>query len=403
MTSRWMTPRFLIYATGNSLNNIGNVMYRIALPLLVYRLTHSTVSMGITLAVEGSTLLLQPLVGLLVDRMSPRRLLVLSLLYQAIVSAALPLLFWQHALVPILIYLIVFLLALGMDALQAVQTVIIPMMFQDTKDQASAGLTAAYTLTTIVGPLVGGGALAVFGFSTLLWINCLSFLTPIALLPWSRVPSRMAQYSDTTHRPPWWDQTRQGWRELMRHPFTKHLLLSMGAVVMANAAVLPLAEFLLKHAFGLSTALVTGVFVATGVGSFVGAQLPLRLPKLATTKFLGAMIALNVLGLLSMLIPNWLFIPVGLFLGAVGYLGAAVSRNLLLQNHVPLEILGRAMATFRTATGMVAILSPLVMGLIAATWGVRSALVILAVLVAMPLAVLTRRSHHVTKLSRSEV
>ena len=74
-----MTRRFLLYAAGNSLNNIGNGMWTIALPLLVYHLTRSSLSMEITVAVEALSMLLQPLVGTWVDHTSPRRLLVGSL------------------------------------------------------------------------------------------------------------------------------------------------------------------------------------------------------------------------------------------------------------------------------------------------------------------------------------
>jgi predicted MFS family arabinose efflux permease len=389
---RWMTARFAIYATGNSLNNIGNSMYIIALPLLVYHLTHSGLSMGLTVAFEGGSVFLEPFVGTLADRLSPRFLLVVSLLYQAALSAVLPFLYWQHHLTIGIIYVVGFLLGIGMDALHSVQTVVIPMMFGEVKDKASAGLTAAYTITTIIGPLAGAAALAASGYQALLWMNSLSFLAPIALLPWTQVPARAGAQKSTTHaRPSWWDQTREGWRELMDHPFTKNLIISMISLVMANAAILPLAEFILRHTFGVSSAMVSGVFVVEGLGSFIGTQLPLRLQRLSTTTFLLSMVALNVLGLLFMLLPTWPAVPAGLLLVAMGYLGAAVARNLLLQNHVPVALLGRASSTFRAVTGTAAIASPLMMGLVTTAWGPETALIILATMATIPLVLMARR------------
>ena len=366
-------------------------MYTIALPLLVYHLTHSSLSMGITVASEGCSVLLQPLVGTLADSMSPRLLFIVSLVYQAALSAVLPLLYWQHHLTTGMLYIIAFGLGLGMNALQSVQTVVIPMMFEEAKDQASAGLTAAYTLTTIVGPLAGAAALAASGYRALLWMNCLSFMAPIVLLPWTRVPTRRYARTAATLPPSWWEPTHEGWRELMRHRFTKHLLISLVALAMANAAVLPLAEFILKHTFGLRTAMVSGVFVVEGLGSFIGTQLPLRCPRLSTPSFLLSMALLNVVGLLSMTLPTWPAIPAGLLFSAMGYLGAVVTRNLLLQNHIPLERLGRASSTFRTVTGATAILSPLIMGTITTLWGADTALLVLAAVAAIPVVSLTRR------------
>ncbi len=395
-SSRWMTSRFAIYATGNSINNIGNSMYIIALPLLVYHLTHSSLSMGLTVAFEGGSVFLEPFVGTLADRLSPRFLLIISLLYQAVLSAVLPFLYWQHHLTIGIIYVVGFFLGIGMDALHSVQSVVIPMMFGEVKDKASAGLTAAYTITTIIGPLVGAIALATSGYQALLWINCLSFLGPIALLPWTRVPTRAHTLKDAMHgQSSWWHQTREGWRELMSHSFTKNLIISLVSLVMANAAILPLAEFILRHTFGVSSAIVSGVFVVEGLGSFIGTQLPLRFKRLSTTSFLLSMVAFNVLGLLFMLLPIWLAIPAGLLLVAMGYLGAAVARNLLLQNHVPVELLGRASSTFRAITGTAAIISPLVMGLITTVWGSETALIILATMATVPFMLMARRSNSI--------
>ncbi len=126
----WITRRFLLYATGNAVNNIGNSMWTIALPLLVYHFTRSSLFMGVTVAIEALSMLLQPLVGTRVDHTSPRRLLVGSLFYQAAVSALVPFLYGVHALTVGVIYAVVFLLGLGMNALQTVQTVLIPLMFR---------------------------------------------------------------------------------------------------------------------------------------------------------------------------------------------------------------------------------------------------------------------------------
>lgn len=162
-------------------------------------------------------------------------------------------------------------------------------------------------------------------------------------------------------------QTRAGFTELTRHPFTKMLFTTMIALSMVNAAILPLATFLLKHAFHLGNALVSWVFIAQGLGSFIGTQLPRRYKRLSTRHFLLYMALLNGIGLGCMLLPAWQGVPAGLLLGAIGYLGTAVMRNLLLQNHVPGDLLGRASTAFRTATGTAAIVSPLVMGAIATT------------------------------------
>lgn len=380
----WMTRRFLLYAAGNSINNVGNSMWTIALPLLVYHLTRSSLSMGITVAVEALSMLFQPLVGTWVDHTSPRLLLIGSLTYQAVVSAFVPLLYDVHALTVGVIYAVVFLLGLGMNAVQTVQTVLIPLMFPALKDRASAGLTTAYTLTTIVGPFVAGVVLGTSGYLALFWLNALSFLAPVVLLPWTQVPDRRHGASQSEESG-WWERTQEGWRALRQYPMTRNLLVVLMALRLSNAAMLPLVEFVLKHRFGLSSALVSGVFVVDGLGSFLGTRVPVQWhPASPKTMFI-AMGGLNVVGLLCLWVPRWPAIPVGLFLVAVGYLGAAVTRNLLLQNAFPVGMLGRISTTFRTMTGMSGIAAPLVVGAITTAWGPAWAVAVLVAAAAVSL------------------
>lgn len=394
-----MTARFLIYAGGNFINSTGNSMYDIAMPLLVYHLTHSSLAMSVTAATEAGAVLFQPLIGTLVDRTSPRTLLTLVMLYQAMLSGTIPLLYGLHDLTLGLIYGVTFLLSLGRNALLSVQTVVVPMMFGDFKDRASAGLTASYTVTTILGPLLGGVMLALTGYQALLWMNCVSFLAPVMLLPWTRVPNWKRGVQNPS-RTSYWSQTQLGFKELTKHDFTKNLLVSLVALRMVYVAILPLATFLLKHEFGLHNAVVSWIFILQGVGGVIGTQLPIRWRRLPSRRFLAYMAGLNIVGLLCILLPTWPGVPIGLLLGAIGYLGTAVTRNLLLQNHIPSELLGRANASFRAVTGMAAIIAPLAMGEIATAWGAKSAVLALACVAAVPIFWMVR-SNASASVSRS--
>ncbi len=399
-SNSWMTSRFLIYAAGNFINTTGNSMYDVAMPLLVYHLTHSSLAMSVTVATEAGAVLFQPLIGTLVDRTSPRTLLTIAMLYQAMLSGTIPLLYGLHDLTLGVIYGLTLLLSLGRNALLSIQTVVVPMMFADFKDRASAGLTASYTVTTILGPLLGGVMLAWTGYQALLWMNCVSFLAPVILLPWTRVPVRKRSMQNTP-RTSWWSHTQMGFQELTKHDFTKNLLVSLVALRMVNAAILPLATFLLKHEFGLSNAFVSWIFILQGIGSLIGTQLPMRWHRLSTLHFLLYMAGLNVVGLLCILLPTWPGVPAGLLLGAIGYLGAAVARNLLLQNHIPSELLGRANASFRTVTGMAAIVAPLAMGEVSQAWGAKSAVIVLACVAVVPILLMVRSKDRASVSSAS--
>jgi MFS family permease len=80
-------PNFRRYVGGQSLSLIGTWMETVAQGLLVLRLTHSAVVLGLTTATRyGPILVLSPYAGLLVDRLPKRRILLVTQVGLGVVS-----------------------------------------------------------------------------------------------------------------------------------------------------------------------------------------------------------------------------------------------------------------------------------------------------------------------------
>lgn len=381
MTGGRALSRYRLYVLGNSLNNIGNAFYVVVLPLLVYRLSGSSLSMAVTVAAEALSTLLLPLWGIVIDRASPRTAIVGTLLFQSAVSALLPLGTRGHWLTVPMIYGLSFLIGLGANGLQTAQTRAIPIMFPDTRDTASAGLTTAYTVTTVVGPLMAAAALAHHGEVLLLWINTVSFLAPLGLLPWTRIP-RMRQASGS---PRLLRSLAEGFSVVRQQAAVRPLVWALAALGLTNAMAATLAVYRLKQDFHWPDALVSFVFVALGLGSVLGTRLPLRLRHVSLPAVLRIAIATSTVGVAAMMSPLAVLVPVGLGLTGVGFLALAVARNLWLQEVVPITHLGRANTAIRTLTGSARLAGALALGLVAAQAGVETALALLLVVGALPL------------------
>src|ERR1700690_1680084 len=83
-------PNFRRYVSGQSLSLIGPWVETVAQALLVLRLTHSGVVLGLTTAARyAPVLLLSPYAGLLVDRFPKRRVLLITQAGLGLVSLAL--------------------------------------------------------------------------------------------------------------------------------------------------------------------------------------------------------------------------------------------------------------------------------------------------------------------------
>src|SRR5271154_7051948 len=83
-------PNFRRYVSGQALSLIGTWVETVAQALLVLRLTHSGIALGLTTAARYAPILVfSPYSGLLVDRYSKRRLLLVTQTGLGLVSAVL--------------------------------------------------------------------------------------------------------------------------------------------------------------------------------------------------------------------------------------------------------------------------------------------------------------------------
>ena len=377
--------RFVLYAVGNSVNNVGNAFYLIVLPLVVYQTTRSSFAMAGTVGVEALSTLLLPMWGLLADRMPPRTFMVAALLFQAGVSVVLPLGLHAAWLTLPVLYAVSFLVGVGANALQTVQTRVVPLMFPDGARGASAGLTSAYTLTTIIGPLLAAAALAHHASDLLLWLNAASFLGPILLIPWTRIPNDPSPGQGI--RMPVHQALTEGLAALKAHRAVRPLLTALVAVDMSYAVATVLTVYRAKSTFHWPDAAVSALFLASGLGALVGTRLPLWV-RVRGSRWLGALVVLNLVGLISLVAPWAPLLPVGLGCVAAAYLALAVERNLRLQQDFPVSLLGRVNTSVRTLTGLGALAATVGVGAVSAYWGVMAAVGVLFVIGALPIAVL---------------
>ncbi len=383
--SSWWTRRFGLYALGNSINNVGNAFYLIVLPLVVYQTTRSSFAMAGTVGVEALSTLLLPLWGLLADRMRPRALMVRALVFQAAVSMVLPLGLHSAWLTLPALYAVSFLVGVGANALQTVQTRVVPLMFPDSARHASAGLTSAYTLTTIVGPVLAAAALAHDASGLLLWANSASFLGPILLIPWTHIPN--GPLPVRAGRVPFPRTLAEGFTVLKAHRTLRPLLGVLVAVDMSYAVAMVLTVYRAKSAFHWPDAAVSALFLASGLGALLGTRLPLWV-RARGSGWLPALLALNLVGLAGLVTPWAPALPLGLGCVAAAYLALAVERNLRLQQDFPVSVLGRVNTSVRTLTGLGALVATVGVGAVSAYWGVIVAVGVLFLIGALPLAAL---------------
>jgi MFS family permease len=181
---------FRLYFFGQLVSLIGTWMQTTAQQWLVYRITGSQLSLGlVTFAGFIPVLLLSLFMGVVVDRVSRRRLLLMTQSWFLLLALALAILTFlgivQYWHIIVLALLLGIGNALDMPARQAFN---LDMVEHDDLFNAIALNSSVFNGGRIVGPAIGGLVIASWGEGTAFGLNALSFLAVIAGLLMMRLP-----------------------------------------------------------------------------------------------------------------------------------------------------------------------------------------------------------------------
>ncbi|TCP57863.1 Na+/melibiose symporter-like transporter [Tumebacillus sp. BK434] len=388
-TSIWRTPRFLFYATGSIVNNLGNQLYFLVLPLMVYSMTHSALNMSVMAVCEAlPQVLLSLFAGALVDRLSRRTVIFSALCFQAVCCSMIPILYFTDLLQVWMLYILGTMLSIGQIFLRSAEFAAVPAMFPDRKLEASAGLSSCFTATTIMGPLLAGLLIASLEYPTLLVINSLTYFAPILLCLWSRIPHenmggvRSARQVLT--------DTKNGLRFILSSRILVSIALVMGLSNFADSGILTVVLFHLKHELTKPDNYISFVLMVNGLGMLVGTFVPQKFKWLAKGKMMFAALLINNIGVAMFLLPVTWIAPFALFTGSIGGMMLHIAYTVLIQESVPNDMLGRVNGAMRTLILITFPLSTSMLGSITGFFGSVTAFITAVSLSIIPLLIILR-------------
>jgi MFS family permease len=327
------------------ISEAGTALTALAASVLVYRLTGSTLSVGLMLMATALPSLLVGLVaGVFVDRMDRRRIMVAADLARVALVGAIPL------LVPLGIAWLYVIVAVSSAVGQFFNPAHASMLPETAADDELAAANSFMAISsfgsTAIGFAAAGLIAAQFSIAWAFYLDALSFLIS-ALCIWQVRAAPLAVDERTTVGAVLLN-LRAGARFLVDTPSLRSMFLiylpifvSFGFV---NTLALPFTLQALRASefdFGLLTA---GESIGLVAGSLLMARLADRLHA-------GQWIALSFLGmgLATALFAQAPAVPVALALYAVsGFLNApsVIGRQLVIQRGTPRELRGRVNSAF---------------------------------------------------------
>ncbi len=328
---------------GQTISALGSSFTLFALPLLVFKLTGSAISLAVALAVG---FLPYPLFGLVIgaysDRLDRRRLMIATDIGRALIIATIPALSFSGVLSVWWIYMVAFAqttLAIAFDAGQsaAVQR----LVSREQLVAANGRLEAAVAAVSLVGPPLAGAIVLLFPLEAVLFGDALSFVVSAVSL--SLIATSFGGRDRGSSERRLRSEIAEGLRYVLGDPILRNLSLMLAV---ATFFYYPAAAELVLFAKERLQASDSQVGLLFGAGSLGSLLFALAAPAIAQrlgfrARTFGAA-AFKGLLLVSFAVVAQFWLGAVVWLLVLGF-GAlfSVTSEALKQELVPNELLGR--------------------------------------------------------------
>jgi MFS family permease len=343
---------FSLMWTAQLISTIGSALTDLAAAILVFRVTNSALSVGLTLLVTAlPTLFVGLFAGVFVDRFNRKRILLASDLFRGILVFSIPFIVTNVGLPGL--YVLLFLAATVKQFFDPAWESVLPEIASEEElASANSFLSISSFGSTAVGFALAGllSSLDQTKIDLPFYVDAGTFFVSFLLILAVRIPAH-GKTDESTNVSVVLANLRDGMQTLWQIPILRSLLLAGLPVFLSfglwNVLLLPMAIRALgatEFEYGLQEGL-------TSVGFVVGALLMAKIfDRLAEGEWMVVSILLmGVFGVAYGLAPN---IEIAIVVVMItGFLNApsGIARRTILQRHTPREMRGRVFSAFFVA------------------------------------------------------
>ena len=377
-------PNFRLVWTTSIFSSAARWIQQVSLGWLAYDLTGSAALLGVLLFVyQAPTIVLSPLVGVLVDRVNRRNLLIVSQLIMAGLAILLALDIILGAVQVWHLYVFAVLSGVESTIIHVVRQALIPSVVpRESLLNAISLNSAALTSTRIVGPFLAGLLIVAVGVEGNFLIQAV-LLSCVAVAAFPLKLSPLEPVGDGARRSIRGDiatALRFIWGIThLRVQFTIQYLMLFLAMPFSNFLPVWAENVLSLDADGLGI-----LYSAAGIGALIGTIALASAGNVGRKGILMAVVTVGLglaylgLGLSSLLVVSLVLLAL---VGAAQSMFSAINMT-LVQSRVPDELQGRVMSIFNIGHAMIAVGS-LTMGIIVDAIGIQPMTIGLGAIVAV--------------------
>ncbi|TFB21387.1 MFS transporter [Filobacillus milosensis] len=366
-SSIWKNKQFLFLWTGSSINSLTFHVFVLAIPIIIYELTQSTLAMSAMRAIQFiPNVLLGIVIGVIVDRLNRKRLMLNALTTQIVIIASFVILLFSNSLQLWHLYLLGFVLYSSSYAFGNAYHTILPLIMPKGQlTTANSALSFVSTLINLVGPAFAGFVLLYMSYTVGLTVTLAGMLVLLILTSFVQIPHQEKDTRKLDRQGIWLD-IKEGWQQLVA---TKELWIATLMVLVSNFASSLSGAVLIFYAldsFKINSGELGFIFSASAVGGFIAAFVAKKSREWASrgqlfiTAYYFAVAGQFIL-FLSM---NWYWLAIGMFLLGIQVTFFNIHYLTLRQEATPNHLLGRVAGTSSMIMKLAAPFGYLVAGLL---------------------------------------
>ncbi|MBI1881325.1 MAG: MFS transporter [Chloroflexi bacterium] len=340
------SPGFRWLWLANLVSKLGDWLGIIALNLYVFDLTGSATALAGLLAVESiPALLISPMAGVVVDRFSRRRIMLVANLAAALMFGLLPLTsaLWQ-------IYVLALLWRLTLSFMEPAERALLPdLVGKDKVLPANSALSAVNYLALIIGPAIAGFLVAASSAAVAFWADAASFV--IAVLFITRISGEIPRTrAENSAAPGWLDDLKLG----LCYAFTNQALRVLLVTTFVAAFV----------GYGL-------LYSIAGIGAIIGSTNAMRWVRRFTLPglYVGTVLLTGLMFFPYANVPVLWFVILVAGLHTVPWVLGYILVDTMLQQWVADEVRGRIFSLIYTQRNAGQVLVAAIMAPLVDWWG----------------------------------
>jgi MFS family permease len=352
-------------------------MQRIALPWLVYHMTGSAFLLGLVgFAGQIPTFLLSPVAGVIIDRFSRYKVLLITQILSLVQAAILAIL----ALTGVIEIWHIVILSIIFGCINAFDTpsrhsfVIEMVEKKETLGNAIALNSLMFNGARLIGPSIAGVMLATTGEGVCFLINAISYIFVIVSLLMMHIPKKEFPRKETKI----FKELMGGFNYTFGFQPIKHIIILLAIVNLMGASYQVLMPVFAKEVLHGGSDIYGFLMGAAGLGALIGAAyLAARESILRLGRIIPFAATLFGTGLVALSFTNIIPVTMGLmFIIGLGLMLNSASCNTILQTITDDDMRGRVMSFYTMAIMGTAPFGSLLAGSMAHLFGTQYAILV---------------------------